>query len=126
MTAEQVQTRPPAGKRQAHRDQKRPGRPGSPALPAGGPAGQQPGVPQGRADHQRAVPPHAGHDSPGDGQERTGARQRAGLQEETARVHGAARRHEGQVGQNGVRPAERGGSCGRGGEGETTGVIQLD
>uniref|UniRef100_A0A3Q3EKB0 Nebulin-related anchoring protein n=1 Tax=Labrus bergylta TaxID=56723 RepID=A0A3Q3EKB0_9LABR len=35
-----------AGKREAHRCQKRPGRPASPALPAGRPARQRPGVPQ--------------------------------------------------------------------------------
>lgn len=108
ISAVQLQIQPPARQGEAHRGQERHGRPASAALPAGRPAGQRAGVQEGRADHQRPVPAHPRHDAPGDGQERSNPGQRAGLQEEAARLHGAARRHEGQVGQDGVQPAERG------------------
>lgn len=67
ISAVQLQIQPPAGKREAHRGQKRLGWPASPPLPAGRPPRQWPGVPQGRTDSQRSVPPHPWHDSPGDG-----------------------------------------------------------
>lgn len=101
-SAVQIQIQPPAGQGQTHWSQERHRRPPPPALPAGRPPGQRSGVPQRRADDKRPVPPHPGYDPPGGGEERPNAGQRSGLPEEAARVHGATRRHEGQVGQEGV------------------------